>query len=177
MPLLLLSDAAAAHVRDPTFALASAFLIARYHPDVMAFVARTVCGDAPAPDLEPPLPSKPNRRVCNVTKTPKRNGVHREPRGNGADSRRAKRDADDAALVEAMRVDPAGPLGAWSVAIGKSRTSVVSALHRLKDAGLVANEDRVWALVEQLEPRAPPSAWTKPLRGTDKSAVAHLNAS
>ena len=146
---------------------------------VLDWFSRTVCGDTPAADIEPRPRPKPrsNTRLPRGGKSPRRNGVHREPHGNGR-PRRAKRDADDAALVEAMRVDPAGPLGAWCVAIGKSRTSVVSALHRLKSAGLVANEDRVWSLVvEELELRAPAPAWTKPLRGTDKSAVAHLNAS
>ena len=151
-----------------TAAMAALLLISASHRSLLDWFSRTVCGEASSADLEPRLQPKPrsNTRLSRGGKSPRRNGVHREPRGNGADLRRAKRDADDAALVEAMRVDPAGPLGAWSVAIGKTRTSVVSALHRLKDAGLVANEDRVWSLVvEELEPRAPPWAWTRPCAG------------
>ena len=115
--------------------MAALLLISTSHRGLLDWFSRTVCGDAPAADLEPQL--RPKRRANGGShgsvRTPKRakananaNAVHREPRGNGADLRRTKRDVDDAALVEAMRVDPAGPLGAWSAAIGKSRTSVVS---------------------------------------------------
>ena len=161
-----------------TAAMAALLLISTSHRGLLDWFSRTVCGDAPAADPEPQPRPKPrsNTRLSRGGKSPRRNGVHREPRGNDADSRRAKRDADDAALVEAMRVDPAGPLGAWSVAIGKSRTSVVSALQRLRDAGLVENEARQWRLLEEPAPRDPSPKWVAPLRGRDKSAVAHLNA-
>ena len=167
MPILL-ADSIAAALSDRTTALAAAFIIGTKHADVLQWVAKTIA--LSAADLEPqPKPRlKSNGRLPRGGKTPKRT------KANGADSRCAKRDADDAALVEAMRVDPAGPLGAWSVAIGKSRTSVVSALHRLKDAGLVANADRTWALVDAPRESTPP--WVSPLRGKARAAVAHLNA-
>ena len=55
---------------------------------------------------KPQLRSNGGGRFTGGGKTPKRNGVHREPR--------AKRDGDDEALLEAMRVDPAGKLAAWA---------------------------------------------------------------
>ena len=49
---------------------------------------------------------------------------------------RKARDRDDENLLQAMRDSPEGSIGSWAAAIGKSRTSVVSALGRLRDAGL-----------------------------------------
>ena len=181
--MLPLPDSVSVLLRSSsTAAMAALLLISTSHRGLLDWFSRTVCGDAPAADLELQPRPKPrsNTRLPRGGKSPRRaksNGVHREPHGNGADPRRAKRDADDAALVEAMRVDPAGPLGAWSVAIGKSRTSVVSALHRLKDAGLVANEDRVWRLVvDGPPPRDPSPKWVAPLKGKDRASSVHLTA-
>ena len=53
-----------------------------------------------------------------------------------------------------MGSKPDGLIQDWARTIHKSRTSVVSAF-RLKDAGLVANEGRVWRLIEKLHFEAP----------------------
>ena len=81
----------------------------------------------------------------------RRRGKRRRPGGrrlkpalrkpsNGVDAyltvRREARDRDNESLLEAMREMPEGPIGDWVEAIGKSRSSVVTALHRLRDAGL-----------------------------------------
>jgi len=49
---------------------------------------------------------------------------------------RKARDRDDENLLQAMRGSPEGSIGDWATAVGKWRTSVVTALHRLRDAGL-----------------------------------------
>ena len=102
--------------------------------------------------------------------------------GNGH-SRPVKRAArqssglTDESLLEAMRDSPTLRIGDWAEAIGKSRTSVVTSLHRLRDAGLVENHDRRWRLTEPEAPMAPPERWTKPLHGDVRAAHAHLTAS
>jgi hypothetical protein len=58
--------------------------------------------------------------------------------------------------------------------IGKSRSSVVTALHRLQDAGLVESVDRKWRLVEETAPKEPPPKWVSPVRGNDRAAHSHL---
>ena len=140
MPQVPLSDGFSAVLRsDSSAALAALMVIANAHRDLVTWFLRTIFGgDASAADPEPqprPKLSRSNTRLPRGGKSPRRNGVHRRGRnGNdAADLRRAKRDADDAALVEAMRVDPRWrPSGLGAVAIGKSRTSVVSQrLHRL----------------------------------------------
>jgi hypothetical protein len=69
---------------------------------------------------------------------------------------RAQRDRDDEALVDAMRANPEGSIGDWTLTVPKSRTSVVSALHRLRDAGLAESVESKWRLVEEPAPREPP---------------------
>ena len=71
-----------------------------------------------------------------------------------------------------MRDSPEGPIGDWAKAIGKSRTSAVAALHRLRDAGLATNADKVWVLVEPAAPRAAAPRWVAPL-----SAASHTHVS
>jgi hypothetical protein len=162
-----LADSIAAALSDRTTALAAAFVIGTRHADVLQWVAKSLL-----PDLE--LQPKPRSNSGGrVRRAPRRSNGHGGPR---SDSRTTKRDADDEALLEAMRSNAEGPLAAWSEAIGKSRTSVVSALHRLKDAGLVANEDRLWTLVEEPAPRVSSARWVEPLKARDRAAHAHLNA-
>lgn len=72
------------------------------------------------------------------------NGAARERRGG--DHRREARDRDDdEALVAAMPATPGASIGDWAGKIGKSRTGVVTALHRLKDVGLAEIERRQMA--------------------------------
>jgi hypothetical protein len=77
---------------DKTAALAAAVIIGGAHPEIIRWVGETVCGE-----VEPqPRPRAARRRAR------KANG-HRKPRANGGDRRLAKREADDDALVAAMR--------------------------------------------------------------------------
>jgi hypothetical protein len=55
-------------------------------------------------------------------------------------------------LAEAMKANPDAQIATLAAEIGKSRTSTVSALCRLREAGLAESVDRVWTLVE-----SPPS--------------------
>ena len=116
---LLLPETVSALLRtSPTAAMAALLLISTSHRGLLDWFSRTAPG-AMRRRLTPSrshglsqgrtlvFPGVGSRRGEQV-----QNGVHREPHGNGADPRLAKRDADDAALLEAMRVDPAGPLGA-----------------------------------------------------------------
>ena len=161
---------------NATAALAALMIVANAHRDLFNWASRTIIGDAPAPDLGPQWRSNGGGRVRNATKSPKRNGVHREPHGNGAVRRRAERDKADSALAEAMRDAPGATIGDWAHAVGRSKSSTVSDLHRLRDAGLAENVERRWRLIE--EPAAPKEAprWVAPLKGKDRSSQAHLTA-
>ena len=156
---------------NATAALAALMVIADAHREIFAWASRMI-GVEPTPQLRPkPRAKRKNgdRRFTNASKT---NG-HREPRGNGADLRTVKRDADDGKLLEAMRENPEGTIGDLAREISKSKTSVVTALARLRDAGLVVNEDRKWALAA---PRELTPKWVEPLKAKDRAAHAHLNA-
>ena len=88
--------------------------------------------------------------------------------------RRAQRDRDDESLVEAMRMAPGASIGDWAAAIGKSRSSTVSGLHRLRDAGLAESAEGKWRLTEPEAPMTPPPKWVAPVRGTDRAHQHHL---
>jgi hypothetical protein len=60
-----------------------------------------------------------------------------------------------------MKANPGGAINDWARAIHKSRTSCVSALHRLRDAGLAESAEGKWRLVESEAPRAP--RWVEPV--------------
>jgi hypothetical protein len=166
---MVFPDAFAAALSDRTTALAAAFIIAARHADVLQFVARMICSDAPT---EP----RPQRRVRRVRKA---NG-HRQPRANGDDpylsGRRAQRDRDDESLLAALRSNPEGSIGDWATTIHKSRTSCVSALHRLRDAGLAESAEGKWKLIEELPPREPGSKWVAPLSAAARERRAHAVA-
>jgi hypothetical protein len=88
-----------------------------------------------------------------------------KPPGRGAyhQRRRTARDADDQALLQIMRDSPGASISDWMSAIGKSRSSAVSALKRLRDAGLAESVEGKWRLVEPEAPRQPPQKWVAPL--------------
>jgi hypothetical protein len=144
MPDPLSADFAATLRSDPVAALAAAFIIETHHPNVLHWVARAV----------QPVAPEPRRR-----RKRKADGVHKL-----ADAylvrRRRKRDRDDEALVEQMRTNPDGSIGDWATVVGKSRTSIVSALHRLRDAGMAESAEGRWRLTEA---RAPPARWVEPV--------------
>jgi hypothetical protein len=125
---MLFPDAFAAALSDRTTALAAAFIIATRHADVLRFVARTIGVDAPEPHAKP----KPNGAARRGRKA---NGGGRKPGVSDARRRKA-RDRDDQALLAALRSNPEGSIADWAATIGKSRTSCVSGLHRLRAAGL-----------------------------------------
>jgi hypothetical protein len=139
---------------SPTAAMAALLLISTSHRGLLDWFSRTVCGDAPASEPHP----KPNGR------RPRRaNGGGRKPGVSDAylELRRSRRDADDSALLAAMKASPGATIGDWSEAIHKSRTSTIAGLKRLRDRNLASNEDGVWALVEPEAPRAP--RWVEPV--------------
>jgi hypothetical protein len=123
-----LPDSISDQLRDPTTALAAAVVIASHHPGILQWVV----GFATPPAERP------------------RSGGRRRPR-------LAKRETDDQALVKAMRSNPDGSIGDWSQTIHKSRTSTVSALHPLRDAGLAQSAEGRWQLTEEPTPREPPA--------------------
>jgi hypothetical protein len=61
-----------------------------------------------------------------------------------------------------MKANPSANIAAPATAIGKSRTSTVSALHRLRDAGLAESLSRIWTLTEPPPPKETPR-WTAPV--------------
>jgi hypothetical protein len=158
-----LPDAFLEALRDSTAALAAAFIIASWHPEVFEWAVKVM-----RPEVGEPEPV----RVRSVPKSPRRlksNGV-RKSHNDG--SRLAKRDSDDLALLAALRANPEGSIGDWATAVGKSRTSIVSALHRLRDAGLAQSVEGKWKLTEAPAPREPPVRWVKPPSAVREHATA-----
>jgi hypothetical protein len=143
-----------------TAALAALMLISTSHRGLFDWFSRTVCADAPA-ELEP-HPRKSNGAARRGRKA---NG-YRKPRDNGGDCRLPARDEADKRLLEAMRKNPDGVINDWVMVVGKSRSSVVSALHRLRDSGLAESIGGKWRLTEALAPREPAQPWIQPLKAT-----------
>jgi hypothetical protein len=160
---MLFPDAFAAALSDRTTALAAAFIIATRHPEILRWAARTVCGE-PRPQAKP----KANGAVRRGRKGGRKPGVS----DAYLERRRSRRDADDSALLAAMKASPGATIGDWSEAIHKSRTSTIAGLKRLRDRNLASNEDGVWALVE---PREPAQPWIQPLKAT-REQRAHATA-
>ena len=124
-----------------TAALAAAVLIASSFPDILAFAARVV---------EPPQgPSAAAR-----------------PRKRGR--RCGERDRNDERLVAAMKANPNATIGALAEAIGKSRTSTVTALHRLRDADLAESRNGVWSLVKPPTPKET-ARWIEPVAASRRA--------
>jgi hypothetical protein len=204
-----ISDALSSVLRsDSTAALAALMLIANAHQDLFAWAARMVCDAPPARvstalrqelSAQPPPRAKGNgvephgaRASTNAqppaarkASTPSASAQDAQPKSNGtADHlalRREARDRDDERLLEAMRESPASSIGDWAEAVNKSRTSVVAALHRLRDAGLAESIEGRWRLSEDPAHQEPPPKetrrWVAPLKGADRAAHAHLTAS
>ena len=153
-----LPDAVSVLLRNnATAALAALMVIAKAHQAVFSWAARTFAESGGAE-------TAPRSNGGNGHSRP----VQRAARQSGEQT--------DESLLEAMRDSPTLRIGDWAEAIGKSRTSVVTSLHRLRDAGLVENPDRRWRLTEPEAPTAAPR-WTKPIHGDARAAHAHLTAS
>jgi hypothetical protein len=152
---------------------------------------RIVCDVTSAARIEPQ--PKPNGRTAEQFGMRARNhheraqggephGVRppapRKPKSNGTAAhlalRREARDRDDENLRQAMCDSPQASIADWAKAIGKSRSSTVTALHRLRDAGLATNADKVWALVEPGAPREPPPKWVAPLSALSAASHTHI---
>jgi hypothetical protein len=71
-------------------------------------------------------------------------------------------DQCDERLIAVRKANPGASIGALAAAIGKSRTSTVNALHRLRDSGLAESRDRVWSLTEPTAPKETPR-WIEPV--------------
>ena len=156
---------------DRTAALAAAFVIGTHHADVLRWVSKIICAGASA---EPhPSPRKGNGAARRGRKA---NG-HRKPRNDAGDRyltrRRAQRDEDDSNLLAAMRRNTEATIGELATVVGKSRTSIVSGLHRLRGVGLAESIEGKWRLVEEPAPREPPAKWTAPLSASQR---AHAHA-
>jgi hypothetical protein len=139
-------------LRVPTSALAALLVIAAMHRELFAWAAQMI-------RLEP----SPSPQSSGEVRKVRANGVGRKPQGR----KPSKRDDGDKALVEAMQLDPTATINDLAHAIGKSSTSTVTALHRLRDAGLVENTGRKWGLVEQ--PSPPREKWVAPLSATTRA--------
>jgi hypothetical protein len=168
-----ISDTLSSALRsDSTVALAALMVIASAQRDLLAWAARLV-GAEPAAKIAP----RPNR----ARRRRKHNGADRPAKAKRSRAdlayhqrRREARDRNDQALLEAVRDSPEGSIGDWAAAVGKGRSSTVSALERLRDAGLAESVQGKWRAVEPGAPMAPPSKWVVPVRGTDRAQQHHL---
>jgi hypothetical protein len=126
---------------NETAALAAILIIGGSFPDILAFAARVV---------EPPQgPSAAAR-----------------PRKRGR--RCGERDRNDERLIAAMRANPNATIRALAEAIGKSRTSTVTALHRLRDADLAESRNGVWSLTEPPTPKET-ARWIEPVAASRRA--------
>jgi hypothetical protein len=169
-------DSVSATLRsNPTAALAALMVIAGAHAELFSWAARMIWASARAStnaQREPPPRAKGNGVEPHRARRP----AARKPKSNGVAAhlalRREARDRDDENLRQAMRDSPQAPMGDWATAIGKSRTSVVAGLHRLRDAGMVESIEGKWSLVEEPAPRVAAPKWVAPL-----SAASHAHVS
>jgi hypothetical protein len=148
-----LPESVVAILRDPIAALSALMIISGVHRELFAFAAQTA---APQP--------------C-ASRRPKTNGNGAARHGKPK-HRRGSRERDDQALLSAMQADPGGTIAAWAEAIGKSKSTAVTVLHRLRDANLVENSERVWSLVvgPPSEP-VPHERWSAPLSGSARARL------
>jgi hypothetical protein len=74
-----------------------------------------------------------------------------------------------------MRDSPVDSIGDWMSTVGKSRSSIVSALKRLRDAGLAESVEGKWKPTEEPDtPAKTREKWATPLSGSDRAAHHHL---
>jgi hypothetical protein len=169
-----LPESVTAALKDPTSALAALLVIASAHREIFTWATQVIRLEAPSSQSPSSPRDRPPHRRAKARK-PKANGG-RKPADPYHERRRAQRDGADENLLEAMRASPGATINDLAAAIGKSRTSTVTGLHRLRDAGLVTNAGRNWALalVEQDAPHEPVEKWVAPLSAKGRAhAVAH----
>jgi hypothetical protein len=153
--MIPLSEEFVDRLRDPTIALAALMVISASNRNLLEWAAKTVGAVAPEPQPQ----AKPKARRVRKANGGRKPGV----RDVYLERRRSQRDADDEALLAAMKASPGATIGDWSEAIHKSRTSTIAGLKRLRDRNLASNEDGVWALVEPEAPREPAAKWISPV--------------
>jgi DNA-binding transcriptional ArsR family regulator len=68
-----------------------------------------------------------------------------------------------------MRSAPEAMIRDWAESIGKSRSSTLSALKRLRDAGLAESLEGKWRLTKPDAPREPAPKWIAPLSGAHRA--------
>jgi hypothetical protein len=158
-----ISEAFASTLRsDPTAALAALMVIAGAHRELYVWANHAICGAT--------LQSEPPKlhEGGNGAKRP----VAVRRRRDGGDHRLAKRDKADERLVEAMKSASDASIRAWAKAIGRSRTSTVNSLYRLRDVGRAETSDGRWRLIEESAPKET-SRWAKPLSASARPSVHH----
>jgi hypothetical protein len=128
---------------DETAALTATLIVGGAFPDILAFAARVV-----EPQQKPSVGARP-----------------RKPRRS---RRRGERKQDDEKLVAAMKANPNATIGALAEAIGKSRTSTVTALHRLRDADRAESRSCVWSLTEPPAPKET-ARWIEPVAASRRA--------
>jgi hypothetical protein len=174
-----LSDAVVATLKtDACAALAAIMVISNAHGELLAWAQRSLGPGDTSENSEGPRKNGngTNGRQDGGSETsePKPNGSRPgKPRRKTAKldvaayqaRRRGRRDADDERLIETIRLAPEASIREWGAAIGKCRTATVQALHRLRDAGLIENDDGNWALVEPQPATAAAPRWIEPLSG------------
>ncbi len=140
-------------------ALAALMIVAAAHREMFAWAARALI----EPAGEPPALK------------PRTNGHKRHTPASNAyrARRREERDRGDEALLGALRRNSEPTIGELATVTGRSRSSTVSALHRLRDAGAAENVEGHWRLVEPSEPREPTQPWITPLKGSVRAAEHH----
>ena len=167
---------------DSTAALAALMIIANAHKEIFAWAARMIGADELSKGESPPKPRANGAARRSTAHTYARSA--RKPAADYHARRRKARDRDDGSLLEAMRSAPDASIGDWAEAIGKGRSSTVSALKRLRDAGRAESVEGKWRLTaltlarrEPETPKDPPPKWIDPLSGAHRArAVAHAGA-
>jgi hypothetical protein len=161
--------------------LGALMVIAGAHAELFSWAARMVCDAMPAArastNAQPqPKVSEPHgvkAPAVRKASTPSTSARDAQPKPNGTAAhlalRREARDRDDERLLEAMRESPEASIRDWAAAIGKSRTSTVAGLHRLRDAGLATNAKGAWRLAEEPAPREPARRWVAPLSAASRA--------
>jgi hypothetical protein len=172
-----LPDAVSVLLRtSATAAIGALLLISVSHRELFSWAARMIGTDEPPP-AKGESPPRPHGNGAHEAKARKpKPPAARKSAGAAYHARQRKaRDRDDQALLEAMRSAPDALIRDWAEAIGKGRSSVVSALKRLRAAGLAESFEGKWRLSASDSP--PPKEtpkWTSPLRGADRAAHPHL---
>jgi hypothetical protein len=71
-------------------------------------------------------------------------------------------------MRRAVDRDPGATIGALAEAIGRSRTSTVTALHRLRDADRAESLNGVWSLTEPPTPKET-ARWIEPVAASRRA--------